>query len=62
VKRSRYTNLFVLLVVMIAALSWLSLRPRDTPFSGSPAFKLPVGTLYSTNITPDQVAKPREEN
>jgi len=42
-------------------MSWLSLCPRGTPFSGRLAFKLPFGTLYSTNITPDQVAKHREE-
>lgn len=109
VKRSRKIQLLVLLVVMvIAALSWLTLRPRGPmdfasgtrvdltayrgsdptgappgvagadlvargeylaraadcigchtaqggkPFAGGLAFKLPFGTLYSTNITPDK--------
>ena len=27
--------------------------PKGTPFAGGRAFKLPFGTLYSTNITPD---------
>ena len=108
-KRSSYTNLFVLLVVMImVAMSGCILRPhgpmdfaggtqvvladyqgsdptgappgvtgadlvargeylaraadcigchttaRGKPFAGGLAFKLPVGTLYSTNITPDR--------
>ena len=35
--------------------------PFGKPFAGGLAFKLPVGTLYSTNFTPDQVAKHREE-
>jgi hypothetical protein len=61
VRHPRNMKLLGLLVVVIAALSWLSLRPRGTPFSGSPAFKLPVGTFYSTNITPDKVANHREE-
>ena len=108
-KRSRYTNLFVLFMVMLmVAMSGCSLRPhgpmdfaggtrvvladyqgsdptgappgvagadlvargeylaraadcigchttpRGKPFAGGLAFKLPVGTLYSTNITPDK--------
>jgi mono/diheme cytochrome c family protein len=108
VKRSTYTNPFVLLMVMIlVVMSGCILRPhgptdfaggtrvaladyrgsdptgtppgaaaadlvargeylaraadcigchttaRDKPFAGGLAFKLPVGTLYSTNITPD---------
>ena len=108
-KRSTYTNPFVLLVVMImVAMSGCLLRPhgpmdfsggtrvaladyrgsdptgtppgvaeanlvargeylaraadcigchttaRGKPFAGGQAFKLPVGTLYSTNITPDK--------
>ena len=28
--------------------------PGGTPFAGGRAFKLPIGTLYSPNITPDQ--------
>ncbi len=68
-KCSSYTNLFILLVVMISvAVSGCNLRPHGpmdfagwTPFSGGQAFKLPVVTRYSTNITPDQVAKHREE-
>ncbi len=109
-KRSRYTNLFVLFAAMLmVAMSGCSLRPhgpmdfaggtrvvladyqgsdptgappgvagadlvargeylaraadcigchttaRGKPFAGGLAFKLPVGTLYSTNITPDKV-------
>lgn len=108
-KRSTYTNPFVLLMVMVmAAMSGCILRPhgptdfaggtrvaladyrgsdptgtppgvaeadlvargeylaraadcigchttaRGKPFVGGQAFKLPVGTLYSTNITPDK--------
>jgi mono/diheme cytochrome c family protein len=29
-------------------------KPGGTPYAGGLAFKLPFGTLYSTNITPDQ--------
>jgi mono/diheme cytochrome c family protein len=28
--------------------------PNDKPFTGGVAFKLPFGTIYSTNITPDR--------
>ena len=35
--------------------------PCGTPVAGGQAFNLPVSTRYSTNITPDQVAKRREE-
>ena len=30
--------------------------PGGKPFAGGRAFKLPFGTIYSTNITPDQEA------
>lgn len=35
--------------------------PRGTPVAGEQAVKRPIGTRHSTNITPDQVAKHREE-